>query len=62
MAERTWKYARVAKAKKNTMVSMGDAAACTESGLVMARMLNAAVDDDGERKETVSSLVKQWPN
>ena len=36
MAERTWKYARVASTKKKTMVSMGEDAACVETGRIRA--------------------------
>jgi hypothetical protein len=36
MAERTWKYANVASTKKNTIVSMGEDAACIETGRIKA--------------------------
>ena len=36
IAERTWKYARVARTKKNTIVSMGEDAAWIEIGRIKA--------------------------
>jgi hypothetical protein len=36
MEERTWKYASVARTKKNTIVSMGEDAAWIEIGRIKA--------------------------
>jgi hypothetical protein len=40
MAERTWKYARVARTKKNTIVSMGEDAAWIEIGRIKALIVS----------------------
>jgi hypothetical protein len=40
MAERTWKYASVARTKKNTIVSMGEDAAWVEIGRIKALMVS----------------------
>ena len=40
MAERTWKYASVARTKKNTIVSMGEDAAWIEIGRIKALIVD----------------------